>query len=52
MKKQQDKCECCGSEISPQQCQLAAYTTTIDGKEVSFCCVKCADKTTNKKTKK
>jgi len=42
MKKQASKCNCCGSELTGEACQLAAYTTEIDGKKVSFCCQNCA----------
>jgi hypothetical protein len=42
MKKETAKCNCCGSEIPGEACQLAAYTTEVDGKIVSFCCQNCA----------
>jgi hypothetical protein len=42
MKKETDKCKCCGVEITGENCQLAAYTTVVDGKTVSFCCKTCA----------
>ena len=42
MKKEPSKCNCCGSEIPGEDCQLAAYTTEVDGKKVSFCCQNCA----------
>ena len=43
MKKETAKCNCCGVEIPVgETCQLAAYTTLVDGKTVSFCCRTCA----------
>jgi hypothetical protein len=42
MKKEIAKCKCCGAEIPGEICQLAAYTTEVDGKKVSFCCQNCA----------
>lgn len=42
MKKETDKCKCCGVEIPGETCQLAAYTTVVDGKTISFCCKTCA----------
>ena len=42
MKKETNKCNCCGSEIPGEACQLAAYTTEVEGKKVSFCCQNCA----------
>jgi hypothetical protein len=44
MKKESVKCNCCGAEISGDTCQLAAYTTIVDGKKTSFCCQTCATK--------
>jgi YHS domain-containing protein len=42
MKPEFIKCEFCKVEIPSETCQLAAHTTTIDGKEYTFCCVSCA----------
>jgi hypothetical protein len=42
MKKESAKCKCCDAEISGEACELAAYTTEVDGKTVSFCCQNCA----------
>ena len=42
MKKETAKCKCCGIETPSETCQLAAYTTEVDGKKVSFCCQNCA----------
>ena len=42
MKKETTKHNCCGTEIQSEPCQLASYTTEVDGKKVSFCCEKCA----------
>ncbi len=42
MKKETSKCNCCGTEITQEPCQLASYTTEVDGKKVSFCCQNCA----------
>jgi YHS domain-containing protein len=45
------RCEYCKAEILSETCRLAAYTTTIDGKEYTFCCVRCAERYEQKKTK-
>lgn len=45
------RCEYCRSEIPSETCKLAAYTTTIDGKEYTFCCVKCSERYKEKKGK-
>ena len=45
------RCEYCKAEIPSETCRLAAYTTTIDGKEYTFCCVRCAERYEQKKTK-
>jgi YHS domain-containing protein len=46
------RCEYCKVEILPSEaCRLAAYTTTIDGKEYVFCCVRCAERYEKKKAK-
>ncbi len=42
MKKETTKCSCCDTEIPGEKCELAAYTTEVDGKTVSFCCKNCA----------
>jgi hypothetical protein len=42
MKKETTKRNCCGTEIQSEPCQLASYTTEVDGKKVSFCCQNCA----------
>lgn len=38
MKKENAKCKFCETEIPGEKCQLAAYSTKIDGKEYTFCC--------------
>jgi YHS domain-containing protein len=43
------RCEFCEAEIASEACKLAAYKTTIDGKEVSFCCSQCAVRYKQKK---
>jgi len=42
MKKETTKCNCCGTEITEEPCQLASYTTEVDGKKVNVCCQNCA----------
>jgi len=42
MKKEAVKCKCCNIEIQ-EACQLAAYSTVIDGKTYTFCCLTCAN---------
>ena len=42
MKPEFIRCEFCKVEIPSETCKLAAHTTTIDGKEYTFCCVSCA----------
>lgn len=38
------KCEMCGVEVAEDEvCEFANYMKTIGGKEVIFCCAKCAD---------
>ena len=38
------KCEMCGVEVAKEEkCEFANYIRNIDGKEVLFCCAKCAD---------
>ncbi len=44
MKPEFIRCENCKAEIPAETCQLAAYKTTIDGKEYLFCCIKCAQR--------
>jgi YHS domain-containing protein len=36
------KCQYCNTEISAEPCELAAYSTVIDGKKYAFCCKTCA----------
>jgi YHS domain-containing protein len=38
------QCEFCKTEIMAEPCVFATYTTTIDGKEYTFCCPKCAER--------
>jgi YHS domain-containing protein len=45
------KCEYCNTEILSEACRLAAHTTTIDGKEYTFCCARCAERYEQKKPK-
>lgn len=49
MKPEFIRCENCKTEVPTEICQLAAYRTTIDGKEYLFCCIKCADRYRQKK---
>ena len=42
MKSKFVKCNSCNSEITSDKCELAAYSTVIDGKEFAFCCKNCA----------
>lgn len=52
MKAEFIKCENCKAEIPTEICQLAAYKTTIEGKEYLFCCVKCAERYEKKRKEK
>ena len=52
MKPEFVKCEYCKVEIPSETCKLAAYTTTVDGKKYTFCCVKCSERYEQKKGKK
>ena len=49
MKPEFIKCKCCSEDISIEKCELAAYTTLIDGKEYFFCCKTCAKEYEHKK---
>ena len=51
MKPEFIRCEFCKVEIPSETCKLAAHTTTIDGKEYTFCCVKCAERFKQKRGK-
>ena len=42
MKSKFVKCNSCNSEIISDKCELAAYSTVIDGKVFTFCCKNCA----------
>ena len=42
MKSKFVKCTSCSSEITSDKCELATYSTVIDGKEYTFCCKNCA----------
>ena len=50
MKKETVKCKCCDKEIR-ETCQLAAYSTVINGKTIAFCCQTCANDYKQDKTK-
>lgn len=52
MKPRVIRCEYCRTEILSETCKLAAFTTTIDGKEYNFCCVKCFERHEGKKEKR
>jgi YHS domain-containing protein len=52
MKPQFVRCEFCKTEISTETCKLATYSTTIDGKEYTFCCQQCAKRYKEKKKTK
>jgi len=45
------RCEFCKEEIPLGTCKFAAYTTNIDGREYTFCCVRCAERYKQKKGK-
>ena len=49
MKEELTKCKCCDIEI--QDCELAAYSTVIDGKTYTFCCQTCANQYKSAKAK-
>jgi YHS domain-containing protein len=51
MKPEFVKCEFCKAEIPSESCKLAAYSTKVDGKEYTFCCVQCAERYEQKKKK-
>ena len=36
------KCDECGGEVKPKDCELANLSRVIDGKEYSFCCFHCS----------
>ncbi len=38
MKTEFVKCEWCNEDIASEKCELATYSTIINGKEYSFCC--------------
>jgi YHS domain-containing protein len=44
MKPKADQCEYCRTDISSEPCVFANYKTTIDGKELIFCCSSCAQR--------
>jgi hypothetical protein len=44
MKNVMIRCELCKAALDVEKCELATYRTIIDGKEHTFCCVKCADR--------
>lgn len=51
MKKETVKCKFCDIEIRGEACQLAAYSTVIDGKTYTFCCLTCASQYKQDKVK-
>ena len=51
MKPEFVRCEMCKTEIKSESCNLAAYSTKIEGKEYLFCCMKCAQRYKEKKRK-
>ena len=51
MKPEVVKCEFCKMEIPSEACKLAAYRTTLGGKEYIFCCEQCAKRYRQKKEK-
>jgi YHS domain-containing protein len=51
MKSKFIKCKSCSSEISSEKCEYATYTTIIDGKEYTFCCMSCAKEYEQKQAK-
>jgi hypothetical protein len=50
MKSKFVKCECCSEDIYSDKCELAAFSTVIDGKKYLFCCKNCAKEYEQKKT--
>jgi YHS domain-containing protein len=38
------RCDFCKTEIMAEPCEFATHTTTIDGKEYTFCCPSCAER--------
>lgn len=50
MMKMETKCKYCGSKTD-EPCDLANYTTEINGKIYTFCCQTCATKYKTEKTK-
>jgi len=44
------KCKCCDTELE-EPCELANYTTEIDGKTYTFCCQTCATQYKQEKAK-
>jgi YHS domain-containing protein len=51
MKPEFVRCEFCKTEIPSETCKLAAYSTKIEGKEYTFCCMQCAERYRQKKKK-
>ena len=51
MKSKSLKCNFCSSVVPSETCELAAYSTVIDGKEYTFCCKTCAEDYDPKKSK-
>ena len=51
MKSKFIKCECCSKDVQSEKCELAAYSTIIDGKQYFFCCKNCASEYEQKKMK-
>jgi nitrogen fixation NifU-like protein len=46
-----NRCEYCKREIPPEECALATYCTTVDGKEYTFCCSQCGQQFQREKTR-
>lgn len=51
MKSKFVKCENCSTDVESEKCELATYSTIIDGKQYFFCCKNCATKYEEKKKK-
>lgn len=46
------RCDYCRAEVPSAGCQLAAYSTVIEGKQYIFCCQQCAERYKKGKTRK
>jgi len=51
MKPEFVQCDFCKAKVPLGKCEFAAYRTTIDGKEYTFCCAHCATQYKQKRKK-